>query len=139
MLPVGDTTAIAIDGVWRYNDVGADLGTTWRNTNYDASSWVTGPALLYDETGTLPAPKNTPLAPGRTTYYFRMQFDLAGDPTKTELRLRPVVDDGAIYYLNGVEVYRQNMPAGTVTYDTLARARLATRPSPARSRFRRRT
>ena len=118
--PVRDTTAIAIDGVWRYNDVGADLGTTWRNTNYDASSWVTGPALLYDETGTLPAPKNTPLAPGRTTYYFRMQFDFAGDPTKTELRLRPVVDDGAIYYLNGVEVYRQNMPAGTVTYDTLA-------------------
>jgi hypothetical protein len=29
-------------------------------------------------------------------------------------------DDGAIVYLNGVEAYRTNMPAGTVTYTTLA-------------------
>jgi len=31
-------------------------------------------------------------------------------------------DDGVIVYLNGVEVYRNNMPPGPVTYTTLASA-----------------
>jgi hypothetical protein len=117
---VRDTNALAIDGTWSYHDGGIDLGTTWKNTGFDASSWSTGHGLFYDETAALPAPKNTPLTPGRTTYYFRTQFAFAGDPTKTELRLRPIVDDGAVYYLNGVEIYRQNMPTGAVNYNTLA-------------------
>jgi Calcineurin-like phosphoesterase/Purple acid Phosphatase, N-terminal domain len=31
-------------------------------------------------------------------------------------------DDGAVVYLNGVEIYRQNMPAGTILYSTFASA-----------------
>jgi hypothetical protein len=117
---VRDTTVLPIDGQWRYHDGGIDLGTTWKNTNFDATSWQTGNGLFFDETATLPAPKNTPLTPGRTTYYFRTQFNFTGDAQNTVLRLRPVVDDGAVYYLNGVEVHRQNMPTGAVNYNTLA-------------------
>src|SRR5262249_37711490 len=29
-------------------------------------------------------------------------------------------DDGAVVYLNGTEVYRNNMPSGTIAYNTLA-------------------
>ena len=29
-------------------------------------------------------------------------------------------DDGAVVYLNGTEVFRSNMPTGTITYTTLA-------------------
>lgn len=68
----------------------------------------------------LPVPKNTELSLGPTTYYFRNQFNFDGDPAKTTLRLLPLADDGAVYYLNGVEVYRQNMPAGPITSSTLA-------------------
>jgi len=31
-----------------------------------------------------------------------------------------VIDDGAVFYLNGQEAFRWNMPAGTVTYPTLS-------------------
>jgi hypothetical protein len=37
-----------------------------------------------------------------------------------------VVDDGAVYYLNGAEIYRQNMPTGEVRYATLSSLGVAT-------------
>ena len=36
------------------------------------------------------------------------------------LTLRLLRDDGAVVYINGMEVFRSNMPAGTVTYTTPA-------------------
>ena len=36
------------------------------------------------------------------------------------LDVLPVVDDGAVFYLNGVEIHRQNMPPGPVAYATSA-------------------
>src|SRR4029079_12165680 len=36
------------------------------------------------------------------------------------LELTPIVDDGAVFYLNGQEIYRLNMPDGTVSYSTSA-------------------
>ncbi|RIK81458.1 MAG: hypothetical protein DCC68_08570 [Planctomycetota bacterium] len=117
---VVQTTAAAIEGAWKYHDGGIDLGTTWNDTAFDDGAWSSGNALFYDETAALPAAKNTPLAPGRTTYYFRTTFNFSGDTSATRLQLRPVIDDGAIYYLNGVEIFRQNMPAGPVDYDTLS-------------------
>jgi len=63
---------------------------------------------------------NTPLTLGPSTYYFRNTFNYAGNPQQTQLTLSAMVDDGAVYYLNGVEVYRQNMPQGAVSYGTAA-------------------
>ena len=36
------------------------------------------------------------------------------------LALSILRDDGAVAYLNGTEVFRTNMPAGAVSYATLA-------------------
>src|SRR5262249_25417797 len=55
-----------------------------------------------------------------TTYYFRNRFQFADDPTRAELKLDFAMNDGAIFYLNGVEVYHYNMPVGAVNYSTLA-------------------
>ena len=57
---------------------------------------------------------------GATTFYFRHAFEFAGDPASALLQLDSAVDDGAVFYLNGVEVHRQNMPGGPVTHLTLA-------------------
>ncbi len=38
----------------------------------------------------------------------------------TGLLLKLIRDDGAVVYLNGTEVYRSNMPGGTIAYNTLA-------------------
>ncbi|PYJ00143.1 MAG: hypothetical protein DME25_21400, partial [Verrucomicrobia bacterium] len=62
---------------------------------------------------------NAPLPLGPTTYYFRKSFTFSGDPAFTRLQLNPVVADGAAFYLNGVEVYRQNLPPAA-SYGTFA-------------------
>ena len=64
----------------------------------------------------------TPVAPIPATVYYRNEFVFDGDPAATELAISSIVDDGAVYYLNGVEVYRQNMPEGPVQFDTPAAA-----------------
>jgi len=114
------TNVVSITGTWRYDDSGTDLGTSWRDAAYDDSGWASGPALFFVEDALLPAPKNSPLTPGRNTYYFRTAFAFNGNVAQTLLSFRPIVDDGAVIYLNGVEIYRLNMPTGAVTYATLA-------------------
>ena len=116
------TDVVELAGNWRFHDTGADLGTAWRTPGFDDSAWGSGPALFFVEDAALPGPKNTPLAPGRSTYYFRTTFNVAGDPAAKIFTLRPLVDDGAVIYLNGVEVQRVNMPTGVVTYATAASA-----------------
>jgi len=55
-----------------------------------------------------------------TTITFRTSFSFHGDPASTELYLECTLDDGAVFYLNGVEVLRENMPDGAVDASTLA-------------------
>ena len=56
--------------------------------------------------------------PKYTTTYFRHRFAASGVPDDLTLRLR--VDDGAVAYLNGVEVARFNLPSGPVSVLTRA-------------------
>src|SRR5206468_3673233 len=55
------------------------------------------------------------------TYYFRTTFEVAGAPP-VFLTFSNLVDDGAVFYVNGAEVYRLRMPPGPVGYSTLATA-----------------
>lgn len=57
-----------------------------------------------------------------TTTLFRATFTLDADPAATELLLACTLDDGAVVHLNGEEVYRSNLPSGSVGPDTLASA-----------------
>ncbi|HEX2748578.1 MAG TPA: hypothetical protein VHM91_11310, partial [Verrucomicrobiales bacterium] len=66
-----------------------------------------------------------------TTYLFRKTFTLdANAAAATQWTLRHLVDDAAIFYINGQEVFRTNFgpteytPAGTVTTNTYANASL---------------
>ncbi len=111
---------VPVTADWRYEDSGTDLGTAWRAPGFDDQAWASGAALFHAGNGDLPSPKNTPLAPDRNTYYFRGSFQLDGNPAERVLSLRTVVDDGAVVYLNGTEVLRQNMPAGVINYSTMA-------------------
>jgi hypothetical protein len=72
--------------------------------------------------------RRTALPLGPRTYYFRHAFQFADDPASTELKLDLAVDDGAVLYLNGAEVYRHNMPPGAVSYSTLAASAVGDAP-----------
>jgi hypothetical protein len=69
---------------------------------------------------------NTPVMAGPTTHYLRKRFHFTGDPENTVLRLNAIADDGAVFYLNGVEVHRLNMPAGPVAFATPASTNVLT-------------
>jgi Calcineurin-like phosphoesterase/Purple acid Phosphatase, N-terminal domain len=117
------TSYISANNVsWKYLDTGMDQGTTWRATAFNDAAWASGNAELGygdndEETvvsyGGIPATKYI-------TTYFRKAFTISSIPSALSLDL--VCDDGAVVYLNGVEVYRQNMPAGTILFSTLASA-----------------
>jgi hypothetical protein len=63
----------------------------------------------------------TTLAANPVTTYFRKNFLWSGHPGSTyQLRLEHLLDDGAVFYLNGSEVLRANMPPGAVGASTQA-------------------
>ncbi len=108
--------------IWAYHDSGFALPSSWVDTNFNDSSWAFGPAQLGygdgDEVTVLdfgPNPNNK-----YPTYYFRKQFEVTDASIWDSLSYNIKYDDGAIVYLNGTEVFRVNMPTGTVTYNTLA-------------------
>lgn len=106
---------------WRYDQSGTDLsGVPWTDINYDDSTWPSGVALFAKEESALPEMIRTPLTLGRRTYYFRKLFQFPGQPGEAAVRLKHIVDDGCIVYINGKECLRVRMPEGPVTSTTLA-------------------
>ncbi|RYD32627.1 MAG: hypothetical protein EOP86_15265, partial [Verrucomicrobiaceae bacterium] len=72
----------------------------------------TAEAVSGPVTPPLPSPVvTTTVQAGPEPRYFRTAFNYTGNPTRASLELWPVADDGAVYYLNGVEIYRNNVPA----------------------------
>jgi hypothetical protein len=115
-------TLVAIDGAtqWKYNQTANLTGVNWTATDYNDTAWPSGAALLAVESASLPEPIRTSLTLGRTTYYFRTRFNFPANPQGATLRLRHVVDDGCIVYLNGTNVLQTGMSAGAVNYGTFA-------------------
>jgi hypothetical protein len=96
---------------WSYLDDGSDQGTSWREPSYDDSLWGIGDAPLG-----FGSVNNHPFGgpwinPDRnTTVYFRKEFEITNANLITEATARVMSDGGAIVYLNGVEIARDNMP-----------------------------
>ncbi len=99
----------------------------WADTFGDVSVTNTeNTYALFRSTGPLLGSRGTTdLATIPTTTTFRTTFTLDADPAATTLSADYLVDDGAIFYLNGVEVLRVNMPAGAVDASTLASTSVA--------------
>ncbi|MDA7529545.1 lamin tail domain-containing protein [bacterium] len=106
---------------WSYLDDGSDQGTSWREPSYDDSLWGIGNAPLG-----FGSVNNHPFGgpwinPDRnTTVYFRKEFEITNANLITEATARVMSDGGAIVYLNGVEIARDNMPADPVNFETFA-------------------
>jgi hypothetical protein len=77
-------------------------------------------ALFRTRAPVLPPSGDTPVPAGPVTTYFRTAFEFDGDPAATRLALDTLVDDGLVVRLNGVEVYRRNLPDGPLDADTPA-------------------
>jgi len=107
---------------WRYNDSGGNLLTGWRAPAYNHTAWKRGAAPLGygdDELVTTVGFGANSQDKHETTY-FRHEF-IVDDPARfLNVTLGLMRDDGGAVYLNGKEVFRSNLPSGTLTYQTLA-------------------
>ena len=118
--PAG-TFPVAQGSIWRYNDQGQDLGMGWRTPTFDDSNWSSDRgALGYGDQVTTTLNFGPNANSKYATYYFRHTFDVANAARFDSLLFELRRDDGAVVYLNGQELFRQNMPAGPVSYTTLA-------------------
>lgn len=109
LIPASDT--------WRYLDNGVDQGTAWIQPAFNDSAWSSGPAKFGFNnnnnsgiTTVLDYASNS--GNSYPTYYFRRQFVASALNGMTNLLLEVQRDDGVAVYLNGTEVYRNNLAAG---------------------------
>ena len=110
------STLIAQGTSWRYWDNATGVAAGWQTRNFVDTAWQAGNARLgwgFDG-------ENTTLTGSRVTHYFRRWFDTVTPALFSDLAFQLTRDDGAVVYLNGVEVFRSNMPEGIVTATTLA-------------------
>ena len=125
---------VSSNSVWRYFDVGAEpsnVGSlSWKDTDYPDSSWPQGPGILGFAGST---PTSVVATVTRrytngvngvqvTTTYFRRTFTLESTAGVTNMVLNILRDDGAAIYLNGIEILRDNMPTGVLSYTNFASA-----------------
>ncbi len=133
--PAGGTGPVSLverGATWRYFDHGSEPpaigGVTWLDPDYPDTSWSSGPAVL----GFAGASPQVPVAtqtkrwvtgtsgPQVTTTYLRHEFTLGSVGDIAGLVMEILRDDGAAVYLNGVEILRENLPGGTIIYNTMA-------------------
>jgi hypothetical protein len=116
------TTLIPTGASWKYLDNGTNQGTAWKELSFNDSTWATGNAELGygdgDETKVVSYGSNS--SSKYITTYFRKSFSINDLSSITGLNLAVKRDDGVVVYLNGVELVRNNLPTGTIYYNTLA-------------------
>ncbi|MBN2508217.1 MAG: fibronectin type III domain-containing protein, partial [Verrucomicrobia bacterium] len=127
-------TLVPNGAVWKYLDDGSNQGTTWTAPTFDDSGWASGPAQLgYGDGDEATVVSYGPKSDNKyITTYFRRVFSVSDASAYGSLTLNLLRDDGAVVYLNGVELARQNMPSGTVLYTTMASSTIG---SPEESTF----
>ncbi|MBN1515334.1 lamin tail domain-containing protein [Candidatus Sumerlaeota bacterium] len=122
----GVSTGITLSGHAAFSgwqSIASGFLPTENELHFLFTNWSAGPmGLRIEMSGT--AKRNssvTPITPGNTTYYFRKEFTYNNNSfDAVELYLDHSVNDGAVFYLNGVEIHRTNMPSGIVADDTPA-------------------
>lgn len=136
----GTTTAtvnlIPVAHPWKHRSDGSDQSANFFAPDLDDSAWASGAQLLYIESDPLtsasgftkqtvlpgdPANSNRPF----NAHYFRTHFNYSGPLTEVALQATVMIDDGAVFYLNGHEILpasgnRLRMPAGAVNFSTIA-------------------
>lgn len=117
-------TLVATGSVWRYLDTGAVPAGDWKGLAYDDSGWKSGPARLgYGVGGEATTVSFGPDASNRyVATWFRHCFTVSDASAVDHLVFRLRRDDGLVVYLNGSEVFRENLPVGTIQPTTTALA-----------------
>ncbi len=127
-IDISGTTLISYGSSWKYYSAGAAPAGSWKNLGYNDAAWSSGNGELGygdgDEATCIPSGGGGTLcAPTGNKYitsYFRKTINIADPTVYGAFRFNVERDDGYVIYVNGVEVGRNNMPAGVPVYGTTA-------------------
>ena len=131
------TTLLPLETTWRRskdfnfggNELPQDLGPDWASVTHDVDgvNWLEGPAPLGNITRSPVTIATNFARPNQipnpiTTYYFETDLGLTQEQIDQfdAFAFEHWVDDGAVFYVNGHEVDRYNMPGGEITAQTFA-------------------
>jgi acid phosphatase type 7 len=115
----GQITLIPAGSSWKYLDNGSNQGTNWTDPSFNDASWASGNAELGYGDGdeaTVVSYGNSATNKHITTY-FRKTFNISNTYSSYTLRVKR--DDGIVVYINGTQVFRDNLNA-SFDYQTLA-------------------
>ncbi len=122
--PASDHTVIDNGSTWRWKYDATTLPAGWNTAGFDAdaAAWKSGAGVLgfgaptvVTNIDTFATTSSRPLAA-----YYTKQFQVDDKSKVLKMTINSVADDGAVFYVNGTEVKRVNMPTGTVTPSTYA-------------------
>lgn len=107
------------DWRWHYSPSAWDAG--WQAPGYDDSSWRDGTAPLGwgPDARTRTSPEGSP-ARKPLSIQFRTEFTVTDVDALADITLSFRADDGAVVYVNGKEITRQNLPSKTLSATTYA-------------------
>jgi hypothetical protein len=114
LVPVGSS--------YHYVDTNQPPPAAWLTAGFDDSAFPSGPAPLgYGDPHIVTSVSYGADAANKPiTTWFRASFNAQGAATFNAATLKLLRDDGALVFLNGVEIARSNLPAGAIDQNTLA-------------------
>ncbi|MBD0257750.1 MAG: alkaline phosphatase D family protein [Cytophagales bacterium] len=120
---LADQVLIPAGATWKYLANGSNPGTGWRAASFYDGAWPGGRAQLgYGDGDEATVLSGGPATNRYVTTYFRKSINLPDAAVFTGYALRVKRDDGVVVYVNGTEVWRNNLPAGPIAYNTYASA-----------------
>jgi hypothetical protein len=118
--PGTPSVVVPFASTWRWWYQASAPAGAWNGDDFDDSSWGSGPG----EFGFGDTPKGTVItsspAPRPLTSYYRTTVTVADPAALSGFALDLIRNGGAAVYVNGVEVARDNLPAGPLTPTTFA-------------------
>jgi trimeric autotransporter adhesin len=121
-IAVATTQLVQTGEDWKYRFATAAPDPAWTSVAFNDSTWATGKAPLGWGSSTIATQLVFEGTTRPVSSHHRKSFTVE-DPNKVaEVRITTRADDGLVLYLNGTEVRRVNMPAGTITNNTYATA-----------------
>ncbi|KAA9340223.1 metallophosphoesterase [Adhaeribacter soli] len=119
---VAQVTLVPFGSAWKYKDNGSNQGLAWQESTFSDLSWKNGIGKFgYGITDAAtpisygPDPNNKYI-----TTYFRKTIAIPDINKYGSFTGSVKRDDGVRVFVNGKEVFRNNLPSGTVNYLTTA-------------------
>ena len=99
---------------WNYNNPNSNLGSGWQTNSMSTSAWVNlNGSFGYGRN------ENTTIPRAKTNYFYK-SVNIGTPALYSTMDFSISYDDGAVVYVNGVEVKRLNIPLGVINYNTAA-------------------